>query len=388
MDATTIILALALGNLALCAVLYCFTGRDGVTLGLSPWGGARQAQTVAWGVLYLGTLGVLPDALAMQGGYCLLIAGVGWEAGAQWEAAGRLRWRRVAVPMIVAAWVIFLACSLLDMTGLRPVALSLLLGGLYLVGAAALLRGWRRASGLQRMLALATLVLALAIAARGLMVLFAPGGWEWLGNKPLRQLATVAFYLLALVNAFGLLLLGREQLQGELARVDTVDPLTGAPNQRGFFTALAPWMALARRPGMPTAVMLLDLDQFKRVNDSYGHAAADAVLRSVVDVCRRQLRDSDALGRMAGVEFAILLPRTPLPEALLVAERIRAAIAATPVKAERAMIGMTASFGVTTIRADDSTVSLLQRAASALRSAKEAGRNRVEEAPPAAPAAA
>jgi diguanylate cyclase (GGDEF)-like protein len=381
MDAGTMILALALGNLALCAVLYCFTDRHGVTLGLSQWGGARQAQAVAWGVLYLGTLGVLPDALAMQGGYALLIIGVGWEAGAQWEAAGRLRWRRFAIPLIVVALVIFLGCSLVDMIGLRTVALSLLLGGLYLVGAFALLRDWRRAGALQRMLALATLVLALAIAARGLMVLLAPGGWNWLGHKFMRQIAPVAFYLIALVNAFGLLLLGREQLQGELARLDTEDALTGTPNQRGFFTALAPWLALARRPGLPTALMLLDLDQFKRVNDSYGHAAADAVLRSVVDACRRQLRDSDAMGRLNGVEFAILLPRTDLEGAMLVAERIRASIAATPVKAERALIGMTASFGVTTIRPDDSTVSLIARAGVALRSAKEGGRNRVEQAP-------
>ena len=198
-------------------------------------------------------------------------------------------------------------------------------------------------------------------------MLFAPGGWEWLGNKLLRQVAPVAFYLLALVNAFGLLLLGREHLQGELARLDTSDPLTGAPNQRGFFAALAPWMALARRPGLPTALVLLDLDQFKRVNDSYGHAAADTVLRSVVEACQNQLRDSDALGRMAGVEFAILLPRTNLAEATLVAERIRAAIAASPVKVERALVGMTASFGVTTIRPDDSTISLMQRADLALR---------------------
>lgn len=375
------ILALALGNLALCAVLYCFSGRDGIPLGLTTWGGARQAQTVAWGVLYLGTQGVLPDALAMQAGYALLIGGVGWEAGAQWEAAGRLRWRRVAVPLIGAALLIYLGCSLIDMVGLRTVALSLLLGALYLAGAFALLRDWRRAGGLQRMLALATLVLALAIAARGLVVLCAPGGWSWLGNRLLRQVAPVAFYLLALVNAFGFLLLGRERLQSELARLDTSDPLTGAPNQRGFFAALAPWMALARRPGLPTALILLDLDQFKRVNDSYGHAAADTVLRCVVEACQRQLRDSDALGRMAGVEFAILLPRTNLAEACLVAERIRASIAATPVKVERALVAMTASFGVTTIRPDDSTISLMQRADAALRVAKAEGRNRVEQAP-------
>lgn len=375
------ILALALGNLTLCAVLYCFTDRHGVTLGLSPWGGARQAQAVAWLVLYFGAMGVLPEALALQCGYVLLIAGVGWEAGAQWEAAGRLRWRRIGVPLIVVALLIYLACSMVDMLGLRTVVLSLILGGLYLVGAAALLRGWRRASGLQRMLALATLVLALVVAARGLLVLFSPDGWAWLNNKLLRQVAPIAFYLLALVNAFGLLLLGREQLQGELVRLETVDPLTQVPNQRGFFGLLAPWMALARRPGLPTALVLLDLDQFKRVNDSYGHAAADAVLRNVVEACRRQLRDSDALGRMVGVEFAILLPRTSLVDAAMVAERIRAAIAATPVKAERALIGMTASFGVTTIRPDDSTVSLLARADVALRAAKDGGRNRVERAP-------
>jgi diguanylate cyclase (GGDEF)-like protein len=126
--------------------------------------------------------------------------------------------------------------------------------------------------------------------------------------------------------------------------------------------------------------VLFDLDQFKRINDSYGHPAGDTVLRAVVDVCKKHLRDSDQLGRMVGVEFAILLPRTGLPEAALVAERMRAAIAATPVKGERAMIGMTASFGVTTIRADDSVVSLFKRADEALQSAKAGGRNRVVEA--------
>ncbi len=374
------ILALALGNLTLCAVLYCFTDRHGVSLGLSPWGGARQAQGVAWLVLYFGAMGVLPEALAMQCGYLLLIAGVGWEAGAQWEAAGRLRWRRIAVPVIAVALLVYLACSIVDMPGLRTVVLALILGSLYLSGAVALLRGWRRASGLQRMLALATLVLALVIAARGLLVVLTPDGWTWLNNKLLRQVAPVAFHLLALVNAFGSLLLGREQLQAELVRLETVDPLTQVPNQRGFLGLLAPWMALARRPGLPTALVLLDLDHFKRVNDSYGHPAADAVLRNVVEACRRQLRDSDALSRMVGVEFAILLPRTSLDDAAMVAERIRAAICASPVKAERALIGMTASFGVTTIRADDSTVSLLARADMALRAAKEAGRNRVEQA--------
>jgi diguanylate cyclase (GGDEF)-like protein len=84
-----------------------------------------------------------------------------------------------------------------------------------------------------------------------------------------------------------------------------------------------------------------------------------------------------------GVEFAILLPRTGLEDAAMVAERMRAAIAATPVKTERAMITLSASFGATTIRPDDSSVTLLARVDEALRTAKAGGRNRVELAPPA-----
>ncbi|HEU4373533.1 MAG TPA: GGDEF domain-containing protein, partial [Telluria sp.] len=116
-----------------------------------------------------------------------------------------------------------------------------------------------------------------------------------------------------------------------------------------------------------------------------GHPAGDNVLRAVVEVCKRQLRDSDQLGRMVGVEFAVLLPRTGLPEAMIVAERMRTALEATPVKSERAMIAMTASFGVTTLRADDSNISLFKRADAALQEAKSRGRNRVAEAPPPQP---
>jgi diguanylate cyclase (GGDEF)-like protein len=84
---------------------------------------------------------------------------------------------------------------------------------------------------------------------------------------------------------------------------------------------------------------------------------------------------------MVGVEFAILLPRTDLEAAVMVAERMRAAVAATPSKSARAMVALTASFGVTTIRADDSTTSLFKRADDALLAAKQAGRNRVVAAP-------
>lgn len=380
MDITTMVFVLALGNLALCAALFFFESGSHKAPSLSTWAISRQCQAAGWLLLYFRGSGVAPDLISFPIGYGLLFAGVALEAGSLWEVAGRPRWRRFVYPLLGVAVAAFLACYAIDPIGLRVVASSLVLGGFYLLGAAALALGWRAGSMLRRFLVIALALLSLLVAARGILVLAMPGGWGWISNALVQALSSGAFVLLMLLTAFGFLLLSREQLQQELERLETTDPLTDAPNRRGFFNLLAPWMALARRPGQPTAVVLLDLDQFKRINDGYGHPAGDVVLRAMVDTCRRQLRDSDILGRMAGVEFALLLPRTDLLDALLVSERIRRAIEATPVKTERALIKMTASFGVTTIRPEDTTVSLFQRADEALRAAKQGGRNKVVQA--------
>ncbi len=382
------VLALALGNLTLCAALFFYEYDNGKSPSLSVWTISKQCQAAAWLLLYFRGSGLVPDPISIPAGYAVLFVGVALESGALWEGAGHPGWRRYTYPLLVLAILAFLACYVIDEIGLRVVAAALILGACYLSGAAALGAGWRNATMLRRFLVIGSTLLALLVAARGLLVLLMPGGWGWLSNGMLQSLSSSAFYVLMLLGGFGYLLLAREQQQTELARLALVDPLTEVPNRRGFFDKLAPWMALARRPGLPTALVLIDLDQFKRVNDSYGHPAGDLLLRQVIEVCKKQLRDSDQLGRLVGVEFALLLPRTGPAEALLVAERMRAAIAGGAIKTERAMISMTASFGVTTIRADDSTVSLFKRADEALQKAKQGGRNRVAEADPvpAAPA--
>ncbi len=381
LDSTTMVLVLALGNLALCSLLSFSDHGAPRTPAMASWSLSRQVQAAAWVLLALGGAGVVPEPLALPAGWALLVGGVALESGALWEAAGKTGWRRAMVPLAVLAVAVFLVCYLIDDIGLRNLAALLLLGGFYLLAGAALAHGWRTASMLQRTLAIVTALLALVVAARGILVLVTPDGWRWLSHELLRQLSSAALYLLMLVGGFGCLLLARQRLQAELERLEVVDTVTDAPNRRGFFNTLAPWMALARRPGLPTALVVLDLDGFKRVNDGYGHPAGDVVLRHVAALCKRQLRDSDQLARLVGGEFAVLLPRTGLEEAMIVAERMRGAIETTPVKTERAMISMTASFGVTTIRADDSNVALLQRAGEAMRAAKDAGRNRIHAAP-------
>jgi diguanylate cyclase (GGDEF)-like protein len=380
MDIKTLVLALALGNLSLCAALFFFEYESKKSLTLSTWAVAKQCQAVAWFLLYFR--GVVPEWLSGPVAMAVLLAGFALDAGALWEAAGRPGWRRVLLPGLAAAVAGLLGLHAADADpGLRVATGSLLVSAFFLSGVAALAVAWRNGSMLRRFLVVAMFVLTVVVAARGVLTALQPEGSSWISAAAMQMFGFGAFYLMMLANAFGYLLLSKEKLQGELARLEIVDPLTDVPNRRGFYQALAPWMALARRPGQPTALILLSLDQFKRVNDSYGHSAGDAALKAMVDICKRQLRDSDQIGRLGGAEFAIQLPRTTLEDAKMVAERVRQAIAGMPVKTERALISLTASMGVTTIRAEDSTVSLFKRADEALQAAKLRGHNQIAEAP-------
>jgi diguanylate cyclase (GGDEF)-like protein len=379
MDIKTLLLALALGNLSLCAALFFFEYERKQTLSLSTWAVAKQCQAGAWLLLYLR--GTLPDLLSIGAGNALLFAGMALDAAALWELAGRPIWRRYLAPALGLAVAVFLGAYLGELDkAIRAAAGALIVAGFFLAGVLALALRWRQGSMLRRFLVVTMALLSLAVAARGVLAVLQPDGWGWVSGAMIQWLGLAVLYLMMLTNAFGYLLLSRESLQGELERLETVDTVTDVPNRRGFYQALTPWMALARRPGMPTALIVLNLDHFKRVNDNYGHPVGDTVLKTMVDVCKKQLRDSDLMGRLGGAEFAIQLPRTALPDALMVAERIRNAVAGHPVKTERAVINLTASLGVTTIRAEDSTVSLFKRADEALQQAKLAGRNRVVEA--------
>lgn len=164
----------------------------------------------------------------------------------------------------------------------------------------------------------------------------------------------------------------------ELLRLATVDHLTGAANRRHFMVRCEAEIARNRRYGRPASILMLDIDHFKSINDTYGHAAGDAVLAVVGDVLRDMVRQIDIWGRMGGEEFAILLVETPLPGAAIVAERIRERFAKTSVDYEGKKIEFTVSIGCTAFWRDDMALDDGLRVADQLMyQAKQAGRNRV-----------
>jgi diguanylate cyclase (GGDEF)-like protein len=164
----------------------------------------------------------------------------------------------------------------------------------------------------------------------------------------------------------------------ELHRLATTDLMTGIHNRHSFVQHLYREFARARRYRTPLALLVLDLDFFKQINDGYGHAAGDEALRAFARAAGEGLRDMDVFGRLGGEEFGVLLPSTVIEQAEVVAERIREAVTRIAIETEYGTVRFTTSIGVTECLAgDDSVDALLARADKALYAAKAAGRNRV-----------
>jgi len=171
----------------------------------------------------------------------------------------------------------------------------------------------------------------------------------------------------------------RAKLFGEVQQLASTDSLTGLHNRRHFMELAKREFGRARRYQRPLATIMLDIDHFKQVNDTYGHAVGDQVLQIVAERCQKTVREIDILGRYGGEEFVVLLLETGLDGARIMAERLRTAITSKPVHAGEGLeLNVTASLGVA--QRDENTTSLeilIARADQAMYIAKHKGRNRV-----------
>jgi diguanylate cyclase (GGDEF)-like protein len=182
--------------------------------------------------------------------------------------------------------------------------------------------------------------------------------------------------LLALALGYQFRVGQEERLRAE--RLAQLDPLTGLNNRRAFYDKTSPLWSTAIRHSRATSVMLLDIDRFKEINDVYGHACGDRVLRAAADMLRSAVRAGDVLARWGGEEFIVFLPETDLGDAAALAERLRAAIAGMRIPHETGETSLTASFGVAQKGGDHATLDALIAAAdNCLYQSKQQGRNRV-----------
>lgn len=179
--------------------------------------------------------------------------------------------------------------------------------------------------------------------------------------------------------------INRANVYAEILKHATLDALTSLYNRRQLEERIKQEVSGAKRHDRPLCAIMTDIDFFKSVNDTYGHAAGDLVLKTVSRIIKLQLRDYDIAGRYGGEEFAILLPFTKLEEAKMVAERLRKAVENKKIdiskintESSEKNISVTISLGVAEYSKENSEETLLQNADKALYKAKESGRNRVE----------
>ncbi len=191
----------------------------------------------------------------------------------------------------------------------------------------------------------------------------------------------IVVYITVVILTFGFLMMCNHRLMVEMLRLATLDSLTELYNRRSIEDFAAREIAHARRTDSPFSLLLIDLDNFKAINDQYGHGTGDAVLQAFAREGRCHLRAHDILGRFGGEEFIVLLPHTSQDAALTTAERLRRAIEEMRVIHMETVVHVTISVGATTFTLADSTYdTLIARADTALYQAKKQGRNRVQVA--------
>jgi diguanylate cyclase (GGDEF)-like protein len=223
---------------------------------------------------------------------------------------------------------------------------------------------------------------AAIVGARGILAFTGRGDVNLLGTGAFAALYLATAHFMTLMMTVGFMTVCTRRLQTTLERRSTLDPLTLTLNRRGFADIYAKEHALMRREGTFMTMLNIDIDYFKKINDSHGHAVGDRVLVDVAQMIGKALRASDHVARFGGEEFVVLLPATALERALHIAERIQSAL-----RTARADIPpYTVSIGVACQHdADESLDSILHRADQALYCAKEMGRDRIEVAQVSAP---
>lgn len=191
----------------------------------------------------------------------------------------------------------------------------------------------------------------------------------WEGTRPLGL-----FWMLSDITL-------RKQRESALEHLAATDTLTQLPNRRAFLARLEQeWSRVQQGQAQPGVLLMIDIDFFKRVNDTWGHAVGDQVLKHLAALLQQHLRGTDMAGRLGGEEFAVLLPQTPIQAGLGVAEQLREVIAATPAVTDQGAIAFAVSIGVSSLSAGlANTDQGLEQADAALYYAKRHGRNQVRE---------
>jgi len=379
-DIPTLLMMVAVASMVMAGTLVVVAWGERSD-GLKLWAAGLCCHALAY-VMFL-LRGHIPDPVSILLGNTLASATFSFLLAAVHRFQGSvLRWRAMLLPPLGLAGLLSL---LLQDFGLR-VTLSALVMAFQAAWLLWVLFNRRREAPGQGAL---MVMVAMGIEVAVLLVRGASGASKTLGAQNLLQadgvqvVTFVTAFAVLLIASLGFIFMSKERADEANRRLAALDELTGVANRRSIIAALDRDVSRAIRTREPLAVMMVDIDFFKHVNDTHGHLAGDQVLRSVVDVIRSRIRAQDIVGRYGGEEFLMVLCDTTAQGARQLAEQLRGAVQASSCAWGTQRLEVTVSVGVFGGRLEpgDSWDQLIHAADSALYRAKQGGRNRVEVAP-------
>lgn len=373
LDARTILVMTALMGPLMAAVLYSMRRNYPVSVrGLGWWASGALVQFV--GIVLIATRYVLPTVFSILLGNVLMMGGsLMWVAGTE---------KFLGLPSSMRVWVPLLALASLAVAALVLVWPDYTFRVLVINGSMltiALLHSRRLVLHTRFEFACRFLVLALMASACAWLVhasgaLVGYTGGSVFAPTSFNLACNAALAMTTLLSLIGFVLLASERVREEFERLAMRDSLTGALMRRAWNTAAQLEMDRHRRHGRDMSLVAMDLDYFKRINDTFGHQAGDKALVDFVNRATTHLRSQDQMGRLGGEEFVLLLPETSAQDAWVVAERIRQSSESAGTETR-----YTVSMGIATLQTQDHSLqALLARADEALYRAKANGRNRIE----------
>jgi diguanylate cyclase (GGDEF)-like protein len=355
---------------------------------LFAWSQNRKAFALAlWGLASIGNAGgifalMLGAALSQPiwsiigGNLVLLAQGFTWKAARTFDGK--------AAPLFLALLGVVAVGLAGSVPGLRDIAgsLGLATSSIYLLaGAITLWLGRKKERLPARWPIIVFTVVHAAVLLIGAFSTFNGGQYQIPSLLSLFGLVHFESIIFSLGTAAFILVLVKERSEAASRLAANTDPLTGIANRAAFMAGAERVLERCRRDGAPAAVMMFDLDWFKAINDTHGHAVGDAVIRKFCEVIATALRPSDVFGRIGGEEFAAILAGSSIEAAAIRADRIRVAFSENCRLIGDRQVNATVSGGVSvSVKAEQSLNALLQYSDEALYGAKAAGRNRIRRA--------
>ena len=360
--------------------------------GLRLWGAAMALVSIGWACI--DGRGAIPNSLSIIVANTLFSASVSLELAAVYTYRG-LNWPRGQCILPVLATL--LAFSIIPTNDLRGhlFTSSIIFGSQFLMLSAVLYGDRTSRTGYAwRLLFISTTIMLPIMVLRGLAAHF--GHIEFAGVRspfmpnPIQLAAYISVMGTITLGSLGFILMTKERADREIQHLALTDPLTRTLNRRAFMDQAAQELSFSRRHELPLALIMLDVDHFKRINDRYGHLVGDDVLIELTRLLTSRLRKQDVFGRYGGEEFCILLPGTDGAGALAVAESLRLAVESAVFAAACGGVSVTISLGASTFSdaemdPESSLTRLFGDADAALYQAKRGGRNRTSVSQPAGP---